>query len=60
MRNDPRLFDTDDDHKFHRIFGKALDMKRKRHVSPVPQTGPYSGLTKQQLAASRTCETDWY
>ena len=24
------------------------------------KTGPYSGLTRKDLARTRTCETDWY
>lgn len=24
------------------------------------QKGPYSGMTREELRASRTCETDWY
>jgi hypothetical protein len=61
LRNDPRLFDTDDDHKIHRILGKALQMRRKReYANQSRPVGPYSGLTRAQLAKSGTCETDWF
>lgn len=58
LRNDPLLFDSDDDHKIHRILGKALE--RRRSSTATPKRGPYSGLTQKELALSGTCETDWY
>ena len=60
LRRDPRLFDTDDDHKIHRILLKALQIRHKRYLAPARLTGPYSGLTHDELAASGTCEPDWY
>jgi hypothetical protein len=30
-----------------------------KEESPAPK-GPYSGLTKRELAQSGTCETDWF
>ena len=62
IRNSPLLFDSEDDHKIHRILGKALQMRRKERENnpPVKIVGPYSGLTRQELAASGTCEPDWY
>ena len=47
IRNDPRLMDTEDDHKIHRILGKALARRaklRKKYDPPEP-VGPYSGMT---------------
>jgi hypothetical protein len=58
IRRDPRLFDTEDDHKIHRILGKAVRHKVAHYGKP--NTGVYSGLTKRELAASGTCETDWF
>lgn len=61
IRNDPRLF-TDDDHKVHRILGKALARRRKvrgQLPDPTPR-GPYSGMTRRELAATGTCEPDWF
>jgi len=33
------------------------DRRDERQHAPV---GPYSGLSRRELAATGTCETDWY
>jgi hypothetical protein len=61
IRNSPLLFDSEDDHKIHRILGKALEMRSKRVYAKEPKrVGQYSGMTKQELSLTGTCETDWY
>jgi hypothetical protein len=60
IRNSPLLFDSEDDHKIHRILKKALSMNRKRREMETPSVGIYSGLTKRELAQSGTCEPDWF
>jgi hypothetical protein len=60
IRNSPLLFDSEDDHKIHRILKKALSMSRKRRERATPSVGIYSGLTRRELARSGTCEPDWY
>ena len=40
------------------LYLKARMMRyRKQTKEPV---GPYSGLTKSELAKTRTCEPDWF
>ena len=60
FRNDPRLWDEDD--RVYNLLGKAQAMRRKlRKQDPEPRkVGPYSGMTKRELAMSGTCETDWF
>lgn len=60
LRNDPRLWDDDD--RVYNILGKALERRKKlRQQNPDKKSvGPYSGLTRRELQASGTCETDWY
>ena len=60
IRNSPLLFDSEDDHKIHRILRKALSMARKRREQQPRSVGVYSGLTRQELALSGTCEADWF
>ncbi len=33
--------------------------KRSLRLRKAPKVGPYSGLTRQELRRSGTCETDW-
>ena len=58
IRGDPRLFDAPESHKIHRVLRKAIKHKVARY--PKPPVGPYSGLTRGELARSGTVETDWY
>ena len=45
--------------KFNRILTK-VKARSIRQREAIPQArGPFSGLTRSELAASRTCETDW-
>ena len=37
-----------------------LKMRSLRDPGPVPPAGPYSGLTRPELARTGTCETDWF
>lgn len=60
LRNDPRLWDEDD--RVHALLGRALKRQRRareRVAVPEPR-GPYSGMTPRELAASGTCEPDWF
>lgn len=36
---------------------KVQVLKQTNRAAP---RGPFSGLTRAELTASRTCETDWY
>lgn len=38
---------------------KLRGIRIERSIHPLP-VGPYSGLTRQELAATGTCETDWF
>ena len=59
IRQDPRLF-AEDSVKIDRVLLKAKSkMLAHRRRKPEP-VGPYSGLTRAELRASRTCEPDWY
>ncbi len=58
LRNDPRLWDEDD--RVYDILGKALARRTKLRERVPDQVGPYSGLTRSELAASGTCEADWF
>jgi len=59
IRRDPRLF-ADDAVKIGRVLMKAKSkMLAQRERKPQP-VGPYSGLTRAELRATGTCETDWY
>jgi len=62
IRSDPRIFSTPEDHKIHRVLRQVkkhrlAEIEQERQLEPV---GPYSGLTKRELRATGTCETDWY
>ena len=43
-----------------RVLGKVLDRRAKLYGQAKRYVGPYSGLTRQELARTGTCETDWY
>lgn len=58
LRSDPRLWDEDD--RVYNLLGKALERLRKLRRQQVHQVGPYSGLTRQELRQSGTCEPDWF
>jgi hypothetical protein len=62
IRNSGVLFDVNEAYadKASRILGLLLTARAKRHKQGLEPVGPYSGLTKRELAASGTCETDWY
>ena len=36
------------------------DWQETQETQQTSNVGPYSGLTKQELAKSGTCETDWF
>lgn len=44
--------------KAERVLGYLK--ARKLRGRPQAPVGPCSGLTRRELAASGTCETDWY
>jgi hypothetical protein len=61
LRYDPRL-DGEDEQAYarvHNLLGKALEHRAKMRRSAPRTIGPYSGLTRQELRQSGTCETDW-
>lgn len=59
LRNDPRLWTETDDRVFN-LIGKVLKRLFKLRQKTAKKVGPYSGLTKNELQTSRTCETDWF
>jgi hypothetical protein len=62
LRSDRRL-DGEDEQAYarvHNLLGKALEHRAKLRQSESCNVGPYSGLTRQELRQSGTCETDWY
>jgi hypothetical protein len=58
LRNDPRLWDEDS--RISPILSKALARRAKLRVNEEKAVGLYSGMTRAELRATRTCETDWY
>lgn len=53
--------------KFERVLLKAIDKKieqQKREdlerMGGRRSVGPYSGLTREELRRTGTCETDWF
>lgn len=57
-----RIFDYDDTPKEAQA-SRVLEYlkRRKMRSSGTPEDlGPYSGLTRRELRATGTCETDWY
>ena len=47
--------------RFEKVRAKVRAKVRNfQDFSPSPLTGPFSGLTRAELAMSRTCETDWF
>ena len=40
------------------LYLKSRMMRYRKQVKE--SVGPYSGLTRTELAKSRTCETDWF
>lgn len=54
----PEHLETKADRVLRYLKSRYLrDRKAERLAQP---TGPYSGLTRRELAASGTCETDWF
>lgn len=62
IRNSGVLFHENETYadKASRILGKLLDKRAKMRDNKPRKVGPYSGLTRAELAASGTCEPDWY
>lgn len=60
LRNSPKLWE-DNDIYTQRIWKlhKALSKEYAVQLDKTPR-GPYSGLTRRELAQSGTCETDWF
>jgi len=60
LRNSPRLWDADDIYT-NRIGKLQVARRKERENEPDTQPrGPYSGMTRRELAQTRTCEPDWY
>lgn len=59
-----RIFRYDDTPKEAQAERVLVYLKeRKMRHRPTPsayRVGPYSGLTRRELRATGTCETDWY
>lgn len=61
LRNSDWL-DTDDDKlyaKAQRVQKKLIRACEKERAKTPLRVGKYSGLTRQELQMSGTCETDW-
>lgn len=60
IRNSPKLW-ADDSAKIERLLllvkTKAIAQEQANETREV---GPYSGLTRNELRQSGTCETDWF
>lgn len=56
-----RIFDypCQKEEQADRVLG-YLKRRSLRDPGPVPPVGRYSGLTRPELAQTRTCETDWF
>ena len=48
------------DNKFARVITKVKARSMAQETREPQKRGPFSGLTRHELAASRTCETDWF
>lgn len=48
------------DEKVSRVMEKVKARKIAAQNSQPRKTGPYSGLTRGELAKTGTCETDWF
>ncbi len=59
LRQSPKLW-ADDNTKIARILTEAKRRMIAQRSKRVEDVGPYSGLTRAELRASRTCEPDWY
>jgi hypothetical protein len=57
LRRDPRLWDADG--RLGRTLRKALEHRATLRPAAQQAVGHYSGLTRQELRQSGTCETDW-
>lgn len=55
-----RIFDypPELEEKAGRVLEKCITRKIRQY--PQEKRGPYSGLTRRELAQTRTCEPDWY
>lgn len=59
-----RLFDYDETPKEAQatrvlLYLKARVIRQRRLDRLMAACGPYSGLSRRELAATGTCETDW-
>lgn len=60
LRRHPLLWDDGPKgEQVSRLLRKALTRQAATRVASAP-TGPYSGMTRDELRRSRTCEPDWY
>lgn len=62
IRNKVFDYPPEMDEKVTRVLRKCVAKKieqRDKAAGPEPK-GPYSGLTRRELALTGTCETDWY
>jgi hypothetical protein len=60
IRNSEQLWEEND--IYHKRLGKLLEAARNERAK-LPDTtprGPYSGMTRRELAMTGTCEPDWY
>lgn len=55
------LVDAENETRLDKLRAKVRAKARSlKGASPIEKTGPFSGLTKRELAMSGTCETDWF
>lgn len=59
MRQRIFSYPSDKEAKAERVIG-AVKCKVMAQPQPPPVRGPFSGLTRRELNASGTCETDWF
>lgn len=54
-------YPAEKDAQFARVISrvKTRSMQQEQAKRLPEKRGPFSGLTRAEIAASRTCETDW-
>lgn len=57
-----RIFDypQDKEEQADRVLLYLKKRMLRNRKNETKATGPYSGLTRNELAKTGTCETDWY
>lgn len=57
-----RIFNYPDDRQDQadRVLAYLKARMMRKRQPDTEERGPYSGLTRAELARTRTCETDWF